>query len=154
VRQPKPTSLRARALRLLASREHTRAELGRKLLAFSERPEELDALLDDLARRSLLSDQRAAEQVVHTRQAKFGARRIAYDLRQRGVAADIAAPLLRTLRDTELAHARAVWMKRFRGERPADLATRAKQMRFLSGRGFSAETIRRLLGEDDSIPGE
>ena len=45
--------------------------------------------------------------------------------------------------------ARAVWGRKF-GCLAEDAAARARQMRFLAGRGFSAEVIRRVVsGEDD-----
>ena len=49
------------------------------------------------------------------------------------------------LKGSELEQARAVWRKRF-GQPPADLKERARQSRFLHGRGFSAEVIRQVVG--------
>ena len=51
--------------------------------------------------------------------------------------------------DDELQRARAVWQGKFgaRAETP-DAAERARQMRFLMSRGFSGETIRRVLRGD------
>ena len=77
---PEPT-LRERALRLLARREHSRAELARKLHPHVVPEDDLDALLDDLARRRLLSDERYAESRAHALSRKFGAARIAQQLR-------------------------------------------------------------------------
>jgi regulatory protein len=48
------------------------------------------------------------------------------------------------LRSSELDRARAVWQGRF-GAVPADARERARQMRFLAGRGFSAEVIRSVV---------
>jgi len=55
-----------------------------------------------------------------------------------------------SLRETELDRAREVWRKKF-GTQPQDAAERAKQMRFLAGRGFGGDTIHRVVsgGEDD-----
>ena len=59
-------SLRERALRLLARREHTRAELARKLAVHTEDPAELERVLDDFERRGWLSERRVVEQMVQS----------------------------------------------------------------------------------------
>jgi regulatory protein len=147
LKRPEP-SLRERALRLLARREYSRDELQRRLAPHVEEAEALETLLDDLKRRGWLSEQRVVEQVVHARQAKFGGRRIAHELREKGVAEELIAGALGEF--DELATARSVWAKKF-GALPADANERGKQMRFLMSRGFGGETIRKVLqgsGED------
>jgi len=138
-------SLRSRALAILARREHTRAELQRKLAAFSESEGDVEAVLDDLAARKLLSDERYAEARVATLSSKFGAARIEHDLRAKGVSGPLAARAVRGARESELDRARAAWRKRF-GTPPADSLEKAKQMRFLQSRGFSFEVIRAVVG--------
>ncbi|HPU79684.1 recombination regulator RecX [Accumulibacter sp.] len=145
--------LRQRALGLLTRREHTRKELAGKLSSLAESPEQLDALLDELTSRHLLSDARYAETRVKSRGIRLGDARLAYELRSRGVADELVSASLAAGED-ELTRAQRVWQKRF-GNSPHgadDTAERARQMRFLAARGFSAETIRRLLRatvEDD-----
>jgi regulatory protein len=48
------------------------------------------------------------------------------------------------LRRSELQRARGVWARKF-GRHAASAAERARQMRFLAGRGFTADTIRAVL---------
>ena len=147
MKRPEP-SLRERALRLLARREYSRDELQRRLAPYVEDAEALENLLDDLKRRGWLSEERVVEQVVHARQAKFGGRRIAHELREKGVAEELIDGALAEF--DELATARSVWARKF-GMVPADAKERAKQMRFLMSRGFGTETIRKVLqglGED------
>ncbi len=127
-------SLRSRALALLARREHSRAELQRKLAPHTEDPQELIDLLDELAQRGWLSDARFAEALVHDKQAKFGAQRLAYELRERGVEESVIRDQLAELKDSELERARQVWQSKF-GTPPEDAKARAKQMRFLQSRG-------------------
>lgn len=67
------------------------------------------------------------------------------DLRSKGVSDEVLAEAATLLKGSELEWARAVWRKRF-GQLPADLKERARQSRFLHGRGFSAEVIRQVLG--------
>mgnify|MGYP001613901597 FL=1 len=137
-------SLRSRALGLLARREHTRGELQRKLAAHVEEPQELIDLLDDLTRRGWLSDARFAEALVQGKQAKLGATRLAYELRERGVADGLIREQLAQLKESELERARQVWQAKF-GTPPEDAKARAKQMRFLQSRGFSLEVIGKIL---------
>ncbi|MEN9780418.1 MAG: hypothetical protein RL014_1566, partial [Pseudomonadota bacterium] len=195
-------SLRARALQWLAAREHSRQELRDKLARWvrasalvaqatrrasdeSASPgpgddaqgslDDIDALLDQLARDGLLSDARFVESRVHARSGRFGNRRIEHELKHRGVAP--STDLRQHLQRSEFERAREVWLKRFgrpgakaaptgqgaegragdaaedgaeRGperstERNFDAAEKARQMRFLAARGFTPETIRKVL---------
>ena len=139
-------SLRERALRLLARREHARVELSRKLAPHAESAEQLAALLDNLAERSLLSDERYVEMRLNARRARYGDARLAHELRTQGVAGELVSAALAGGQD-ELGRARQIWQRKF-GEQGADAAERARQMRFLMNRGFSGETIRRVLRGD------
>lgn len=191
-------SLRARALQWLATREHSRQELRDKLARWvrasalvaqatrraSDEPaspgpgddapgslDDIDALLDQLARDGLLSDARFVESRVHARSGRFGNRRIEHELKHHGVAP--STDLRQQLQRSEFERAREVWLKRFgrpgakaaptgqgaegaaedgaeRGaeraaERNFDAAEKARQMRFLAARGFTPETIRKVL---------
>jgi regulatory protein len=143
-------TLRERALRLLAAREHSRFELRRKLAPFAENAEEVDALFDELARARLLSDDRYAEARAHTLSRRYGSLRLAHDLRQQGVGAAVLERVVAEARRTDLERARAVWRKRF-GAAPRDAQERAKQMRFLQSRGFGIDVIRSVVqGEDEA----
>ncbi len=143
-------SLRERALAMLARREHGRAELARKLAAHAESAEQIEALLDQLAARGWLSEQRFAESRATVLARKFGSRKIEYDLRSRGVAAEVVERTVDEARAKELENCRTAWQKKF-GALPQDAAERGRQMRFLAGRGFSAEAVRQVLkaGETD-----
>jgi regulatory protein len=146
--KPDPASPRERALRLLARREHSRAELARKLAESGCDPTEVEALLDDFEKRNWLSDRRFAESWVADHLARAGSVKLAFELRQRGVGEAIIDAVLDEARDSEVERARAVWQKKF-GTTPVDLAERAKQMRFLQGRGFAPEVIWRVIGKSD-----
>ena len=140
----KEPSLRARALRHLARREHTRHELTLKLAPHAESEAEIAGILDDFTQRGWLSEQRAAEQMVHARRSRYGMARIRRDLEAKGVDAEVVSTTMAALKEGELEAARAVWRRKFRVA-PADAAGRAKQARFLLGRGFSTEIITKLL---------
>ena len=146
----KQPTLRERALRLLARREHSLAELAGKLRAYASPEEELEALLEDLSRRRLLSDERYAESRAHALSRKYGAARIAHELRAKGLDKGLAEQASGAARATEVERAREVWRRRFRVA-PKTREERAKQMRFLQSRGFSFDAIRAVVvdpGED------
>ena len=141
-------TLRERALRLLARREHARHELARKLAPHAESAEELERLLDDLSERRLLSDERYVEMRLNARSARYGNARLAHELRTQGVSDELVDSALAATED-ELSRARQVWQRKFGGRGEAGDATeRARQMRFLMSRGFSGATIRRVLRGD------
>ena len=127
----------------------------------------VDALLDWLEAHGHLSEARFVESRVHSRAARYGTLRIRHELAQHRV--DLPGDTARALQDSEPARAAAVWQRKF-GAAPPDAAARARQMRFLAGRGFSADAIRRAvpavergaatvrrgddLGDDDDSAGE
>ena len=138
--------LRSRALAYLARREYTRAELARKLggdeagLAGV-----VNAVLGELEVEGLLSDARAADALVRARRGRLGSMRIERELRDKGVPDDLIGDRVAVLRGEEVSAARAAWAKKF-GTLPRDAAERARQGRFLQGRGFSFSAIREVLG--------
>lgn len=111
---------------------------------------QVDELLDWLAANRYLDDRRFVESRLNARTARYGNRRIESELKQHGVALDDASAA--ALRGSELARAREVWQRRFGGRPPVDAAERVRQARFLAGRGFSGEAIRRALrGDTDDV---
>lgn len=137
-------SLKGRALRYLAAREHSRAELERKLKDHEETPGQLAQVLDELQAKDFINEARVVESVVHRRAARFGASRIKYELLKKGLGGEAVTGALDRLKSSELERAREVWRKKFDG--PAlDPAARAKQMRFLAARGFGGDVISRVV---------
>ncbi len=128
----------------MARREYTRHELTIKLAPHAESEAEIAEVLDDFTQRGWLSEQRAAEQMVHARRSRYGIARIRRDLEAKGVDAEVLSTTVAALKDGELEAARTVWRRKFKAV-PADAAERAKQMRFLMGRGFGSEVITKLL---------
>lgn len=141
-------TLRVRALHLLARREHTRDELARRLAPHAEDQTEVERLLDQFAQHGWLSEERAIQQVVHARRGKFGSRRIRQELVARGVDAERVAAAMAGLKATEDDALRAVWRRKF-GRAPVSSAERARQVRFLQGRGFPLEAIVKMLKQKD-----
>ena len=137
--------LRARALRLLARREHTRQELESKLSPHAGSSEDLKGLLTGLKQKNQLSEERFAEERARRLSRKYGAARIRQDLKAKGVSEEL---IERVSPADELERARAILERKYR--EPADTREeRAKRMRFLQGRGFSFDIIRSLLSSRD-----
>jgi regulatory protein len=136
VRSKAPASIRSTAIRLLARREYARAELAMRLRERGANPDDVEQTLDELVRLGYLSDERYARMLVTQRAGRYGKRAIAQTLAQRGVAADAAREALDEIpAGDELAQATALWQRRF-AQAPADDRERAKQVRFLTSRGY------------------
>lgn len=138
-------SLKGRALRLLGAREHSRAELQRKLARHEDEPGDLQRVLDELQAKDFLNDERVAESVVHRRAAKLGAGRVRHELLAKGLDNELVQQTVEQLKSTELQRAREVWLRKF-GVPPASPAEVSRQSRFLAARGFGGEIIRRVVG--------
>lgn len=147
-----PDALRGRALAMLGRREHSRAELERKLDRLADAPLVAD-VLDELAERRLQSDDRFAEVFVRSRAEKgYGPRAIGADLRSRGLDAEqVAAALAASGYDWAL-RCHEVRQARFGRLLPADPREKARQLRFLQYRGFSAADCAQALRCE--VPGE
>jgi regulatory protein len=142
-----PAELKARALRYLARREHSRAELERKLAPHTESQQLLVGLLGELEGRKLLSNHRFAEMRAHVLSRKYGTAKIHQDLRARGVSDEIAQQASQGLNDLE--RAKGILARKYKSA----ATTReewAKRARFLQGRGFSSDTIYRLIRTFDA----
>ena len=143
-------TLKQRAVAYLARREHSRAELARKLSAHGTQ-EEIDSVLNSLQDAKLLSDQRFAAVFIKSRAERFGAGRLRQELRQRGVEEGLVEQELKVDDlPSEIERARTVWKKKFDAQ-PLDAREWAKQARFLQGRGFGTDVIRRVLKEADEL---
>jgi regulatory protein len=149
-----PPSLHSRAMAWLAQREHSRSELRRKLLRLARaQPEGADLPPDEAAARvdellaalechGLLSNERFVSSRVRARSAGRGVRMIEQELAHHGVQADPAT--LQQLRDSEEQRARQLWQRRF-GAAATEPAEHLRQVRFLVGRGFGVEVVRRVV---------
>ncbi|MCV2351618.1 RecX family transcriptional regulator [Paucibacter sp. Y2R2-4] len=170
----KTLSLKMRAITLLSQREHSRTELRQKLIRILRRDlaaeastsrtasedadsnptsegldpaDQVEALLDWLQQQGYLSDARFVESRIHARAARYGDLRIKQELAQHGLS--LSAEKLTTLKEGEYERAKAIWQRKFGGQVAQDLAMKAKQMRFMIARGFSSETVRKLLNAKD-----
>ncbi|MBP0635161.1 recombination regulator RecX [Cupriavidus sp. AcVe19-6a] len=148
-----PLSLKARAVGYLSRREHSRAELARKLAPHAESPEQLEQLLDALERENWLSNQRFADSLVHRRGARYGAARVMQEAKTHKLDSEQLGELQERLRATETERAREVWRKRF-GVPPDTPEARAKQIRFMVARGFARAVVSKIIQGADEAYGD
>jgi regulatory protein len=133
--------LRARALRLLARREHSRRELASKLAVHAESSSALELVLSELEKRKQLSEERFAEERARWLSRKYGAAKIRQDLKAKGVSDEL---INRVSSEGELERAREILRRKYRT--PATTREgRAQRARFLQARGFDGEVIHRLV---------
>jgi regulatory protein len=141
-----PAALKARALRHLARREHSRAELARKLAPHAASPDCVESLLNELQAKKQLSDERYAEARAHWLSRKYGTARIRQDLKAHGVADAVAD---RHASSGELEKARAILARKYRSP-ASNREEAAKRARFLQSRGCSYDTIRSAQRVDEA----
>ena len=141
--------IRDTAIGLLTRREHSVSELGQKLQRKGFQPDDISRVLNELKQEKLLSDERFAEAYIASRiERGSGPLRIKAELRQRGVKDYIIEAGFEDQGENWLQRAEQVRRKRFGHSRPDEFQGRAKQARFLQYRGFTAEQVRRVLGDE------
>ncbi len=139
----------------MGKREYSYAELGQKLKTYLEGDEDFEvitAILEDFKTHGWLSDARFTEQIVHARSHKFGASKIANELREKGVSAELIESAIEQVKDNELDNAKEIWRKKFK-KSPDSRDEWARQARFLQSRGFGFDIIKKVLNskiEDDN----
>ena len=141
-----PATLRAKALELLARREHSRLELRQKLVQRGFATSDIEPVLDALAAEGLLDERRYAELYACSRADKgYGPLRIARELRERGIPDALTEAALAALDDFWMPKLRELHRKRFKSQMPAHAADRMQQSRVLRQHGFTLDQIRHLF---------
>jgi len=144
-----PKRVRAKALSLLARREHSAGELGRKLEARGYDITAVEAVLSSLEAKKLLSDERFVEEFVAARVRRgSGPLKIREELRGKGVDSALVDQAVTAHKGSWGRMAEEARRKRFGAATPKDMQERARQARFLQQRGFSMDDIRKALKGD------
>ncbi len=140
------STLRHIALGLLARREHSAAELRRKLGRHAVDEAEADAVVEALELEGWVDDRRFAESYVRSRAGRgFGPLRIDSELTARGVDAPLARMAVWEADESWEERAESARRKRFPGDPPVGRSEQGRQVRFLQYRGFTREQISRVL---------
>ena len=141
------SSARKKAMDLLARREHSEWELRQKLQSRDYGEDAIEEAVNSLLQDGLLSDERFAESYVNHRfSAGMGPIKIRHELRQKGVADALVAEYIEAFADRWDAMMRQLRQRKYGAVIPDDYSERMKQARFLQNRGFSPESVMRLLG--------
>ena len=145
-----PIDPKTQALKLLARREHSARELKRKLEARGIGEVEAAAAVEHATAEGWQNDGRYAEMLVRSRVAQgYGPVRIKAELKVAGMAATEIQAALDGAGIDWREQAAAAHAKKF-GATPRTSAERAKQYRYLQGRGFDSSQISAALkGEMD-----
>lgn len=146
-----PALIRAKALELLARREHSCLELRQKLAQRGFPMEGIEPVLDHLAEEGLLNEGRYAEMYASGRADKgYGPLRIASELREHGISQERVDQALAELENDWLPKLRKWHRKRFKSVVPVNVAERMQQTRVFRQRGFTLEQIKRLFETMDA----
>ena len=143
------------AVRLLSRREHSTEELRRKLAARGYAEDGIATVVEKLAAKKLVSDQRFVSSYVqhHARRGQ-GPVRIRAELRQQGIT-DSQIEQEVSAEETDWSRlAGEVRRRKFGAELPRTASERAKQARFLQYRGFNSDQIRAALKFDPDMDPE
>ncbi|MDV3469087.1 recombination regulator RecX [Stenotrophomonas sp. C3(2023)] len=147
-RRPEQTPVQ-RALGLLVRREHSRRELGRKLVAKGIDPEQAQAAVDRLSSEGWQDDERFAQSLVRSRaNTGYGPLHIRAELGTHGLDSSAIAAAMDTFEGDWQENARDLVRRRFGDEGPLDLPQRRKAADLLARRGFDGDSIRRATRYD------
>jgi recX family len=116
-------------------------------------PELVESVLDELEGMKLLSDRRMAESLVRNGAERFGRARLSQDLQRKGLDENLISNVLQPLTEDEKSRAQAVWQRRF-GKPPTSLKEKARQYRFLVGRGFAPGIVSAVVPRIVDAPDE
>lgn len=142
----KPRSARNTAMDLLSRREHSRKQLFDKLSQRGFEAEEINQAVDYLQLENLLNDERFAESYLNMRVQKgYGPLRIRQELSIKGISSDIIEKTMVNLSGEWTELMKQQREKKFGVEIPSDYREKMKQARFLQNRGFSVESVMRIL---------
>jgi len=158
------TALLDRALHILSLRDHTEAELRRKLAMkpaegrrWNRRPSaveepaaeiteaELETVIDYCLQNDWLNDSRFALRYVNSRSKKgYGEQKIRMELIQKGIDRDAIDTAFTEAAIDRSAQAQAVAWKKFGQPLSTDRLVKIKVQRYLLSRGFSFEEIQSI----------
>jgi len=154
-REKARSNARSSAVRLLSRREHAAAEIKQKLKFRGYDDALATEIVDDLTRHKLLSDERFAEMFIRSRAERGqGPVRLRAELRQLKLPTELIESRILGAEIDWTALATGIRQRKFGPKIPELAAERAKQMRFLQYRGFTADQIRTAMGasfEEDPL---
>ena len=141
-----PAGIRLVAMNLLARREHSALELRNKLKRRFSDSCAIDEQLLRLANENLQSDARFAESYLRQRISRgYGPVRLREELRERGVGEADVDTALQELDTDWYSLAAEVLLRKFGHVDAGDFKEKARRVRFMQYRGFTAEQYQKLI---------
>ncbi len=138
-----------RTLGLISRREHSAAELRRKL-ASRDYPESIrEQVLAQLQDRELQDDERFAEVYIESKKRRgFGPMKISAELGKHGIDRQVLRALLGG-DDQWLDECRSVMTRKFGTTEAMDQRENLRRSRFLQQRGFNPAMVAKILRDSD-----
>ncbi|QPT39902.1 Regulatory protein recX [Oligella ureolytica] len=168
-KQKSEVNLLAKAVAILSRRECSEKELRQRLQRYTDDMGAINAVVSRLQRENWQSDERFVESFVQSREQRWGNQKIFHALSQHDLDSEQLSELKEELKDSEYQRAREVWIRRFGDKYGVSLydtetsgddeflseteqqsfeeqaKEKAKQLRFLASRGFSADVVYKVV---------
>ena len=167
--QKSEVNLLAKADAILSRRECSEKELRQRLQRYTDDMGAINAVVSRLQRENWQSDERFVESFVQSREQRWGNQKIFHALSRHDLDSEQLSELKEELKDSEYQRAREVWIRRFGDKYGVSLydtetsgddeflseteqqsfeeqaKEKAKQLRFLASRGFSADVVYKVV---------
>ena len=168
-KQKSEVNLLAKAVAILSRRECSEKELRQRLQRYTDDMGAINAVVSRLQRENWQSDERFVESFVQSREQRWGNQKIFHALSQHDLDSEQLSELKEELKDSEYQRAREVWIRRVGDKYGVSLygtetsgddeflseteqqsfeeqaKEKAKQLRFLASRGFSADVVYKVV---------
>lgn len=146
--EPKrPVNLLSKAIAILSRQECSEAQLRKKLTKYTDDTQQIDQVIERLQHENWQSDERFAQAFLNSHEQRWGNAKILNALSDHKLDEEVVQDLKEQLKDSEYDRALAVWTKKFQHKPCKDLKDKAKQLRFMASRGFSADVSYRIVNE-------
>lgn len=151
-----------KSLRLLQKKEYSKQELSQKLLQTAIRnlpnfdntklQKIVEVIIQKLQNYNYINDERFAKINLHTKSYKYGNQRLIFDLQQKGISPEIIEENIEEFKENEFQRCLDLYIKKFKNNTEVNAENpdkynkeKAKQIRFLASRGFSLNTIYKVI---------
>lgn len=154
--RPKAKKLKDRAglegyaLWMLAQRDMTRHSVKEKLAGYAQDRSDIDPVLDRMEELGYLDDRRFAEVYIRScRDSRgYGPMKTRFKLKEKGITNDLIDEFLDDKDEAWVIKAREMRERKF-GDIPTEYDEKNRQMRFLAGRGYSFDQIKKAFAKTE-----
>lgn len=147
----KPINLKAKAIDFLSRRDYSYSELYNKLKKYSTDLDAIKSVVDEMVSNKYLNEERFIENFIYSKSKKYGSLKVKHLLQAKVSDQELVNDIYQEAEIDELAVARQIWERKFKGEVITNANDRAKQIRFMLSRGFSLDLILKLLKAGPSM---